>query len=155
MTVTALPPILTPGDLLIEGHQRLISPFLTRNHEAGVNYGTICSIYLVHFAGSGTAVALLTHDHGPSATGTFTRSGTEPSSGAFRSGGVLLGGDPGHLVSQGLPERAECGPVWAGQRRAVGRSYPPNKRRHSVYIGIGTVVVILIIVVIVLALRRR
>jgi uncharacterized membrane protein YidH (DUF202 family) len=45
--------------------------------------------------------------------------------------------------------------VWADPRRAVGRTYPLNERKHPVYIGIGTVVIILIIVVIVLALRRR
>ena len=69
-------PNQTPG--MIEGHQGLISPFLTRDHEAGVNYGSICSIYPVRFAGSGTAVARLTRNHGPSVSGTFTRSGLSP-----------------------------------------------------------------------------
>jgi hypothetical protein len=65
---------------IIEGHPWRTAPFLTRNPAAGADYGSICSIYPARFAGSGTAVALLTHDHGPSATGTFTRSrsGTEP-----------------------------------------------------------------------------
>jgi len=44
--------------------------------------------------------------------------------------------------------------VWAGLRRAVGKSYPPNQRRHPMYIGIGTVVVIVIVVLVILALRR-
>jgi hypothetical protein len=44
--------------------------------------------------------------------------------------------------------------VWAGARGAVRRAYRLNERRHSMYIGIGTVVIILIIVVILLALRR-
>ena len=65
-----------PG--VIEGHQGLISPFLTRDRKAGADYGSICSIYSVRFAVSDAAVALLTRDHGPSATGTFTSSGTEP-----------------------------------------------------------------------------
>src|ERR1700733_6075275 len=63
---------------MIAGHQRLISPFLTHDHETGVNYGSICSIYLVRFAVSGAAVALLTRNHVPSGTGTFMRSGAEP-----------------------------------------------------------------------------
>ena len=69
-------PNQTPG--MIEGHQGLISPILTRDHETGADYGSICSIYPARFAGSGTAVALLTRNHGPAATGTFTRAGTEP-----------------------------------------------------------------------------
>jgi hypothetical protein len=44
--------------------------------------------------------------------------------------------------------------VWAGLPRAVVKSYPPNQRRHLVYIGIGTVVVIVIVVLVILALRR-
>ena len=62
---------------MIEGHQGLISPTLTRDHEECVSYGSICSIYPVRFASSGTAVALLTRNHGPAATRTFTRPGTE------------------------------------------------------------------------------
>ena len=54
-------PDRAPG--VIEGHQRLISPFLTRDHEPGISYGRICSIYPVCFAVSGTAGALLTRDH--------------------------------------------------------------------------------------------
>jgi hypothetical protein len=68
---------LRPRALMIAGHQRLISPFLTRDHEVDVNYEGICSIYSIRFAVSDPAVALLTRDHGPSVTGTFTRSGTE------------------------------------------------------------------------------
>lgn len=69
-------PDRAPG--MIEGHQGLISPILTLNTEESVNYGIICSIYPVCFAGSGATVALLTRDNGPSATETFTRSATEP-----------------------------------------------------------------------------
>jgi hypothetical protein len=69
-------PDRTPG--MIEGHQGRTAPILTRDHEAGVNYGSICSIYPVRFAVSGTTVALMTRDHEPSVTGTFTRSGAEP-----------------------------------------------------------------------------
>jgi hypothetical protein len=69
-------PDRAPG--MIEGHPWRTAPFLTRDREAGVNYGSICSIYSVRFAGSGEAVARLTRDHGPSATGTITRSGTGP-----------------------------------------------------------------------------
>ena len=63
-----------PG--MIEGHQGLISPVLTRNHETSIDYGSICSIYPVRFAVSGASVALLTRDHGPSTN--FTRSRTVP-----------------------------------------------------------------------------
>ena len=59
---------------MIAGHQRLISPFLTRNHETGLSYGSICSIYPVRFAVSDAAVAHMTRDDGPAATGTSTRS---------------------------------------------------------------------------------
>jgi hypothetical protein len=44
--------------------------------------------------------------------------------------------------------------VWAGLRRAAEKPCPYNQRRHSVYIGIGTVVVIVIVVLVILALRR-
>jgi hypothetical protein len=69
------------GALFIAGHQGLISPFLTRDHEVDIHYRSIYSIYPARFAGSDAAVALLTHDHGPSVTGTFT----ESESGAGRS----------------------------------------------------------------------
>jgi hypothetical protein len=59
-----VPPAFTAGALLIEGHQGLISPILTRDHEWRINYGIICSIYPARFAVFGAAVALLTHDHG-------------------------------------------------------------------------------------------
>jgi hypothetical protein len=70
---------------MIAGHQRLISPFLTRDHEAGIYYGSICSIYPVRFAGSGTAVALLTHDHEPSTMVTQDVGYKPPSQGPFIS----------------------------------------------------------------------
>jgi hypothetical protein len=60
---------------MIEGHQGLISPTLTRDHEECVSYGSICSIYPARFAVSGVVVALMTRDHGPSATGTFPNLG--------------------------------------------------------------------------------
>ena len=58
---------------MIEGHQRLISPILTRNTDESVNYGSICSIYLVRYAGSGAVVALLTRDNRPSGCRAPTR----------------------------------------------------------------------------------
>jgi hypothetical protein len=69
-------PDRVPG--MIEGHQGLISPIMTRNHYADMDYGSICSIYPVRFAVSTAAVDLMTRNHGPSVTGTFTRSETEP-----------------------------------------------------------------------------
>ena len=68
-------PDRAPG--IIEGHQGRTAPILTRDHETSADYGSICSIYPVRFAGSGTAVALLTHDHGPR-PGPSRESETEP-----------------------------------------------------------------------------
>jgi len=45
----------------------------------------------VRFAGSSAAVARLTRNHGPLATGTFTRSGAEP---PFRKRGVIIAATP-------------------------------------------------------------
>jgi hypothetical protein len=50
---------------VIEGHQGLISPILTRYHESSINYQSIYSIYPVRFAASGAAIARLTRDNGP------------------------------------------------------------------------------------------
>jgi hypothetical protein len=62
-------PDRAPG--MIEGHQGRTAPILTRDHDTSADYRSICSIYPVRFAVSGAAVARLTRDRGPSATGTF------------------------------------------------------------------------------------
>jgi hypothetical protein len=71
-------PYRVPG--MIEGHQGLISPIMTRDHYEGMDYGSICSIYPVRFAVSGALLARLTRNPAPSATWIFARSVTEPKS---------------------------------------------------------------------------
>ena len=124
---------------MIEAHQGLISPFLTRDHEAGADYGSRCSIYPVRFAGSRTAVAQLTRDHGPSATGTFTRSGPSQNPrdngrrgrggndhARFAANAARVGKPSG---SQGFSAPAASG--WAGRGRVPGRPRPVMVRHDG------------------------
>ena len=113
--VAALPSALAPGALLIAGHQRLISPLLTRDQETEGSYGSICSIYSVRFAVSGMAVALVTRNHGPSAAGTpheiLDGAGKYPPSClAPRQGPRARQRRPGGLNADPLPRTSSAAP---------------------------------------------